>query len=62
MNLHLQSHEIVFLNVLASFVLVVRLNNLTFTSFVLLGTHIFEENSSTELELPLHMPRLTMNS
>ena len=59
MNLHLQSHEIGFINVLASFVVVIILNTLTFTSFVLLGTHTFVENSSTALELPLYLPRQT---
>ena len=40
LNLHLQLHEICFTNVFVSFILVIILNTLTFTSFVLLGTQI----------------------
>ena len=29
-------------------------------SFVLLGTHIFADKLLRELQLPLHLPRLTM--
>ena len=40
LNLHLQLHEICFTNVFVSFILVIILNTLTFTPFVLLGTQI----------------------
>ena len=38
MNLHLKSHEICFINVLTSFIIVIILNIVTFTYFVLLKT------------------------
>ena len=38
--LHLQLHEICFIDVLASYILAIILNNSTFQT-VLLGTHIF---------------------
>ena len=43
--LHLQSHEICFTNVLTLFILLIW-NTLTFTSFVLLGTYFFVDQSS----------------
>ena len=61
LNLHLQSHEVRFIIVLASFVLVKILNTLTFMSFVLFGTQIFVDKSSIELQLPLNLSRIIMN-
>ena len=34
---------------------------LTFIYFVSLGTHIFVDKPSTELQLPLHISKLIMN-
>ena len=53
-NLHLKSDEICFINNFASFLFVIILNTLTFTSFALQGKHIFADKSSTELQPPLH--------
>ena len=61
MNFHLQSHEICLITIFVSFLFVIILNTLTFVSFVLLGTHIFMENSSTELQLLLHLSKLIMH-
>ena len=57
-NLHLQSHEVCFTNVFASFIV---LMTLTFTSLVLLGRHILVDTSSTALQIQLHLSRLIMN-
>ena len=54
-------HEICFTNVLALYIPVIIIHTLTFTSFVLLGTHIFVYKSSKTLQLSLHLSRLTMN-
>ena len=57
MNLHLQSHGICSINILASFIHVIIFNTLTFMTF-LMGTHIL---SSTALQLLIHFSRLAMN-
>ena len=61
LNLHLQSHEICFIIVLALYILFIILRTLTFTSFVSLGTHSFVDQSSIALQLLLHLSRITMN-
>ena len=61
LNLHLPSHEGSFTNVFVSFILVTVLNTSTFMSFILLGTHIFIDKSSTALQLPLQLSGLIMN-
>ena len=50
-----------FTNVFDSFVPLNILNTSGITSSILLGTHILPNGSSTELQLPLHVSRLTIN-
>ena len=61
LNLHLQSHEMFFIIVLASFLFVIILNTLTFMSFVIFRTHIFGDETLAALQLPLHLSYLFMN-
>ena len=58
MTLHLQSHQICFVTVLASFLFFIILNTLTFTSFVFLETNIFGDKT---LQLSLHLTKLIMS-
>ena len=58
LNLHLQSHEICFVIVLASFLFAILLKALTFMSFVSFGTHTFGDKT---LQLSLHLSKLIMN-
>ena len=51
----MQSHEICFTDVFPSFLFVIILNALRFMSFVLLGTHIFIDESLLKLQLPLNL-------
>ena len=44
----------------AAFVVVIILNSLTFTSFVLPKTHLFIDNSLTALQISQHLSRPTM--
>ena len=57
----MQSHDICFTIVLASFLFFIILSTLTFASFILLGTHIFPDKQSTEIQPPLHLSKLIMN-
>ena len=52
LNLHLQSREICFVIVLASFLFVVMFNALTFMPSVSFGTRIFGDKT---LQLPVHL-------
>ena len=59
MNLHLQSHEICFVTVFASFLFVIIFNSLTITSFAFFyGTYTFGDKI---LQLPSHLSKLIMN-
>ena len=58
MNLHLHLNDIYFINVFYSFVLVIILKTLKFTSFVLFEAHVLLDVSSRLLQLSLHLSQL----
>ena len=60
-NLHLQSHDICFVNVFDSFIYVIMLNTLRFKSSVLFGTHTLLGKSLIVLQLPAPLSTLTAN-
>ena len=49
------------MKVLVSFIFVIILNTLTFKLFALFGKHIFQDKSSIESQLSLHLPKLIIN-
>ena len=57
-NLHLQLHEICFVNVFASFIYVIILNTFKVTPSVLLGTRILADRSSRVLQFLIHLSKL----
>ena len=61
LNIHLHSHNICFVNVFNSSILVITLNTLRFKSSVLLGTHTLLDKSVKGLQLPTHLSNLTAN-
>ena len=54
-NLHLHLHVSCHFICLVSLVLDIKLNTLTFTSFITSGTHIFDNGLLILLQLPLHL-------
>ena len=58
-NLHLQSHDICFVNVFDSFIPVIMLKTLRFKSTVLFGTHTLLEKSFRVLQFQTHLSNLT---
>ena len=57
LNLHSQSHESCFTNVLALFLFVIILNTPTLMSFAFFGTRI----SGDKIQFPLCLSKLIMN-
>ena len=60
-NLHFHSHDISFINVFDSFILVIMLNILRFKSPVKFGTNNLLDKSLRVLLLPRHLYNLTAN-
>ena len=50
-----------FINYLASFIIVITSNTLTFTTFISLRTYILVDKSSTASQFPLNLPQIIMN-
>ena len=61
LNLHIQSHDISFVIVFNSFILVIMLNMLRYKASILFGTHTLLGKSLTLLQLPTHLSNLTAN-
>ena len=60
-NLQLHSHDISFVNVCDSFILVIMLNKLGFKSFVLFGIDTFLDKLLRVFELLTHLSKITTN-
>ena len=60
-NLHLHSHDICFVNIFHSFILVIMLNTLRFKSSVLFGTRTLLDKSLRVLQLLANQSNLTEN-
>ena len=59
--LHSHLHDICFVNIFDSFILVIMLKTLRLKSSALFGTHNLLDRSSRVLQLPAHLSKLTAN-
>ena len=60
-NLHIQSHDLCFVKIFDSFILVIMLEVLRLKASVLFGTHTLLDKSLRVLQLLMHLCKLTAN-